>query len=132
MGRPEHFQITGSQAEYRPVGQVTFREAIALMCGAIVHARESRVGKMLVDTRGLGGFPPPTTMERFELGKECADAANGAVIVAVVAKEEMIDPKRFGVVVARNRAMTVEVFTDEPAALAWLLAAEAVVPPGPA
>jgi hypothetical protein len=126
MSSPEHFKITASHGEYRPVGEVSFPEAIALMCAALTYARESHVGKLLVDTRGLGGFGPPSTLERFQLGRDCAEAAKGAVIAAVVAKEEMIDPQRFGVTVARNRAMQVEVFTDEAEARAWLQAAEAV------
>ena len=34
---------------------------------------------------------------------------------------EMIDPGKFGVIVARNAGMNADVFADEPEALAWLV-----------
>jgi hypothetical protein len=124
MHPPDHFEIAGDYAHFRPVGQVTFQEAIALMRDAITHARECGVKKLLAVSTGLTGYPPPSTLERFQLGKECAVAAQGVVAVALVAPAEMIDPQRFGVTVARNRNMLVDVFTTETDALAWLLAVE--------
>jgi hypothetical protein len=121
MSSPHHLQVRDSYAHYRPVGEINLEQGIALMRAAIAFARESRIGRLLVDTTGLYGFPPPTTLERFELGKQCAEEAKQCVVVACVAKEEMIDPKRFGVTVARNRELNTDVFTDAIAALTWLL-----------
>jgi len=126
MSPPDHFEIVGDYAHFRPVGEVTFPEALALMRGAITHARECGIRKLLAASTGLTGYPPPNTLERFQLGKECAEAARGAVAVALITKAEMIDPRRFGVTVARNRSMVVDVFTTEAEALAWLLTVETV------
>lgn len=124
MPTPEHFKIAADHAEYRPVGAVNFHEAIALLVVAITYARETGGKKLLIVSTGLTGFGPPTTLERFQLGKDCADAAQGAVIVALVTQAEMIDPQHFGRTVARNRRLLVDVFTTEAEALAWLLAQE--------
>ncbi len=120
----DHFQVAHDHATYRPTGEVTFQEAVALFCGAIAHAREIGVKKLLVSSVGFTGLGPPTTLERFQLGKDFAAAAGGAVFVAMVARPEMIDPQRFGRTVARNRHMVVDVFTDEAGALAWLRSLE--------
>jgi hypothetical protein len=121
MSLPDHLRVLDRYAHYRPVGEINMEQGIALICAAIAFARQSRIGRLLVDTTGLYGFPPPTTLERFELGKQCAEEAKRCVVVALVAKGEMIDPKRFGVTVARNRDLNADVFTDAIAALAWLL-----------
>ncbi len=73
---------------------------------------------MLVAT-GLDGLPVPTTWERFSLAEEWAQAARG-VKVAVVCPGQLIDPARFGVTLARNRGLMLDVFTSEAEALAWL------------
>jgi hypothetical protein len=49
-----------------------------------------------------------------------AAAAQGLVKVAVVTKPEMIDAQKFGVTVAANHGLALDVFTSEEEALAWL------------
>jgi hypothetical protein len=44
------------------------------------------------------------------------------VRLAVLGNEPIIDPNRFGEIVATNRGANVKVFTDDPMALEWLLA----------
>ena len=73
-----------------------------------------------MDTSAVVGFPPPTLSERFFLIEEWAHAADGTLPVALVVRPEMIDPKRFGVTVARNRGMVTDVFASETEAVAWL------------
>ncbi|MDX1440414.1 MAG: hypothetical protein R3284_10985, partial [Rubricoccaceae bacterium] len=51
---------------------------------------------------------------------EWAEAAHGAVRVALLARPEMLDPERFGVTVAANLGFTADAFTSEEEALAWL------------
>ena len=97
------------------------QKGINLVTLAITYAREQQIKNLLVDTLGLTGFEPPTTLERFTLGGQFARAAQGAVKVAFIARAELIDPPKFGLTVARNRGMIGEVFTDEAEALAWLL-----------
>ena len=40
--------------------------------------------------------------------------------MAIVARPELIDPQKIGVLMAQNRGATGDVFTTEAAALAWL------------
>ena len=41
--------------------------------------------------------------------------------VAVIAQTSLIDPQKFGVKVAQNRGLSVDIFHDPHAALRWLL-----------
>jgi hypothetical protein len=121
MDKPDFFEIADSHATYAPLGNTSLQEAINLVSMAIGYAREQGIEKLLVDATGLGGFDPPTTLERFTLGGQFARAARGAVKVAFVARPEWVDPKRFGLTVARNRGLVGEVFTARAEALGWLL-----------
>ena len=92
-----------------------------LGAAAIALARSQRVNKLLLVTTGLTGFETPSSSDRFFLAHEWSAASAGAVKIACVARRELIDPKKFGVMVARNRGEEVDVFTTEEEALAWLL-----------
>ncbi len=122
MDTPEHFALADGYARYCPVGQVTLQQGVNLLSIAIAYARERAIQRLLIDSTGLTGFDPPTTLERFTLGGQIARAAQGAVKVALVVPAVMIDPKKFGLTVARNRGMVGEVFTSEAEALEWLRA----------
>jgi len=121
MIQHEYLVVTETYATYRPVGETTRQQAIEIVALAIAHAREQNIAHLLIDTTRLTGFAAPNTLERFSLGSLFARSAQGTVKVAFVAKAEMIDPQKFGLMVARNRGMTAEVFTDEAATLVWLL-----------
>ncbi len=121
MDTPQYFTLADGYACYRPVGQVSLQQGISLVSLAITYAREQKITRLLVDTLGLTGFEPPNTLERFMLGGQFARAAQGAVKVAMIARTELIDPKKFGLTVARNRGLIGDVFTSEAEALAWLL-----------
>ena len=79
------------------------------------------VNRLLVDTTGLTGFPSPSVWERFWMASEWAAVVHSAVRLAIVARAELIDPDRFGITVARNRGLFANVFSEEPAAIEWLL-----------
>lgn len=105
---------------YRPVGQVSFEEAVALISQAIAFACDHQVQKLFVDTTKLTGFKAPGLWDRFALAEQCARAAKSFVAVALLARPEVIDPQRFGVTVARNRGLFANVFSSEAEALSWL------------
>ena len=107
---------------YRPEGSVSFEEAVALVRGAIAAARENQVRDLLVDTRLLTGFASPDTFERFLMAVEWAEEARAGVRLAMVARAEMIDPQKFGVLVAINRGLMSNIFTTEVEARSWLAA----------
>ena len=120
MNSPPYFEVMDQYAAYRPVGEVSFREAVRLAAEAIAYSRENAIRRLLVNTVRWTGFDPPRTTERFHLGEALAYAAQSKVILAVVARPDMIDPDRFGMTVARNRGLLCDVFVSEPEAVAWL------------
>jgi hypothetical protein len=107
-------------AYYRPAGRVNLDEAVELVDKAITYAREQRIPKLFVNAVGLTGFPSPSLPERYFLARKFAATAQGAVQLALVIRPEIIDPERFGIIVARNAGMNADVFTNERDALAWL------------
>ena len=125
MKAPAGFRAGKTYASYRPKRQVTFQGAIDLIAAGISFARENRIGRLLVDGTKLTGFGPPDTVEGFRMAVQFVSAADSRVKVALLARAELIDPDRFGVTVARNRGLLVDVFESEADALAWLLNPEA-------
>ena len=66
----------------------------------------------------------PTLAERYDLAVRIADiqaTQTPRIRMAVLGHEPMIHPERFGEIVATNRGALTRVFTDERAALEWLL-----------
>jgi hypothetical protein len=116
------FVLEEGRGFYRPVGSVSFDEAVALVRAAIAATRSHQAREILVDTTALTGFPSPTTIQRFFAAVEWAAEAGGCLRLAMVARTEMIDPEKFGVTVARNRGLLSNIFTTEEEARAWLAA----------
>jgi hypothetical protein len=70
----------------------------------------------LIDARDLQvNF---STMAIFQAGEDAAAISNGGLHVAILAREDMLDPLFEDV--AFNRGGNIGVFTDMNAALAWL------------
>jgi hypothetical protein len=128
MTLPEHMQVVTNYAHYSPRGEVTLSEGVALVTNAIRFCREKEIARLLVDTTSLIGFPPPMIYERYWFSQEWAHEAKSKLVISMVARKEMIDPQKFGVLVARNAGLNVEVSPSLSEALAWLLAQKAPVP----
>ena len=120
MEEPIGFMLEKGRGVYRPAGSVSFDEAVALVRASIAAARRNQVRDLLVDTTALTGFPSPDTFQRFLAAVAWSDEAGGGVRLAMVARAEMIDPKKFGVTVAANRGLVSNIFTTEVEARAWL------------
>src|SRR5262245_60235272 len=103
MAVPKGFTLEDGRGVYRPAGEVSFDQAVVLIRAAIAAARANRVRELLVDTTALTGFAAPDTFARFLAVVEWAEEAQGALRLAMIAREEMIDRDKFGVDVARNR-----------------------------
>lgn len=114
-------EIRDGCAYYRPTGEVTLTQATQLCDQAIAFARERRVPKLFINATGLSGFPSPTLPERYFLARQWAATGLGRVQLSLVVRREMIDPEKFGILVARNAGMNADVFCDEGEALDWLL-----------
>jgi hypothetical protein len=120
MQAPEFFESVGSRGFYRPVGIVTFEQAVDMIARAMSCSRERGLADLLANTNGLSGFAPPSTFARYALAVKWAEAAGGALRVALVTRAELIDPQKIGVLMAQNRGVNGDVFTTETAALEWL------------
>src|SRR3954447_13614349 len=120
MKAPSDFEYSKGYACFRPIGRVSFKEAVRVISQAIKQASALGIKRLLVDTMGLTGFRTPSTFERYFMAEEWAGSSR-ALQLAVVARPEHIDPFRFGVTVARNRGLLADVFTHEPAAIEWML-----------
>jgi hypothetical protein len=85
---------------------------------AEIQARD--IWRVLVDLTAVS--IPVGTFEKYQLGTEFARAADRRLTMAVVARSELVD--HFFETVARNRGGAVAVFTEESAALHWLIGAK--------
>jgi hypothetical protein len=87
---------------------------------AVCRCREQGLRKMLIVCTEAVGFAPPSMVERHAMVRGWADAAHGAVRIAMVVPPEFIDPEKFAVVAAANFGLASNVFNSEADVLAWL------------
>src|SRR5690349_15441909 len=105
MQTPAHVTRSTGFAIYRPRGPATAAEAIAALFPVLTWCRAEGIPKLLADGRAIEAMTVPTTAERFHLGEESARTAAGEVQVSFVVPERLIDPQRFGMMVAQNRGL---------------------------
>jgi hypothetical protein len=120
MQNLSHFEITGKRAFYRPVGKVSFEQAVELVAQAMKAARTAGCADMLVNVCGLTGFAAPTTIGRYAMAQRWAESSGTRLRVAMVVRPEFMDPQKIGVLMAQNRGVTGDVFLNELNGLAWL------------
>ena len=120
MNVMEHFEQVGSRGFYRPVTQVSFEQAIDTIANGILTARELGLADLMANSTGLTGFAPPSVFARHSMALKWAQSAGSTLRVALVARIELIDPQKIGVLMYQNRGGNGEVFTNETDALAWL------------
>jgi CheY-like chemotaxis protein len=129
MDDPDNFTREDRCGLYRPTGSVSFDGAVALVRAAIAAARRNGLPDLLVDTTALTGFASPDTFGRFLAAVEWATEAKSGVRLAMVARQEMIHPQKFGVLVAANRGLMSNIFPTEAEARAWLAEPSGSPPP---
>ena len=117
---PTHFSFLDNFAHYIPTGEHTLEGTVEMIDGAIRYCRENKIAGVLVDITSVTGFPSPTLTDRFWFVTKWAESSGGRVVLAIVTREEMIDPDRIGITIAANRGLTCEVFTSKVSALEWL------------
>lgn len=120
MNKPGNFEIMEGYAVFRPRGEVPLEQAVQMITSAIVYAREQHIKKLMVVTNDLTGFGAPDVATRYFFNHDWADAAQGEVCIAWVARPEMIDFEKIGDAVAENVCLRSCTFTSEEDALAWL------------
>src|SRR5262245_53507757 len=120
MTELEYFELIGSRAFYRPVQVVSFEQAIDMVADAMRTAREVGASDLLVNTIGLTGFSPPSVFARYSMATKWAQTAGASLRVALVARPELIDRQKIGVLMLQNRGGSGDVFINEAEALDWL------------
>jgi hypothetical protein len=120
MNRLKQFEQVGRRGIFRPVGMMSFEQAVELVAEAMRYARSLDLQDLLVNTSGISGFPTPDVFARYSLASKWAESAGASLRVALVARAELIDPQKIGVLMAQNRGVTGDVFSTEAAAIAWL------------
>jgi hypothetical protein len=114
------FEQVGSRGFYRPVAQCSFEQAVELVAESMTTARDLGLSDLLVNTTGLTGYPPPSVFARYAMANRWTQSAGAMLRVALVARPELIDPQKIGVLMMQNRGGTGDVFASEAEALAWL------------
>jgi len=100
-------------------GTLAFDAALRALKQVCDTAKEKEVKKILVNALALDG--ELATVERYRLGVEVAEYLHQRHMsprLAFVGKAPTMDG--FGVRVAQNRGLTVEMFSTEQEALSWL------------
>ena len=120
MRAMDSFEVVGSRGFYRPIAQVTFEQAVDMVAQAIDRVHGLGLADLLVNTTGFTGFAPPSVFGRYSMATRWAHSAGSKLRVAVVARPELIDPQKIGVLMLQNRGASGDVFTNETEALAWL------------
>ncbi len=96
-----------------------FEHAVDQIAGVIRRAVAEGRPHLLLDVGGIA-FDAPTLVNRLRMVRRWADAADGRLRIAMVARPEFIDSERFGVVAAGNCGLAGQVFEREEDAFAWL------------
>lgn len=125
MELPERMTLEPGYAHFAPEGEVSLKQGIALVTQAIRYCRGNRIPRLLADVSRLTGFRPPYIYERYWMAREWAHEAGGQLVLAVIAQEHMLDPQRFGVLVARNAGLRSFAASQADEAREWLLAQQA-------
>lgn len=103
----------------RFIGPAEVSEVLRYFEEIAEHCRRARKNKLLVDITGFDVKLTVTT--RFLAGEGLEIFSIHRIKVAIVGRPEQFDTERFGILVARNRFVNVEAFTDFQAAEEWLL-----------
>jgi len=95
-------------------------DEISQQFGSLAERCQSeKRSKLLINIAGVNWIP--TFSERYQAGEGAAVFAEYGIKVAVVGKPEQLDPGRLAELVARNRGVNGQVFTDLADAENWLL-----------
>jgi hypothetical protein len=117
---PAGFTVEGKRGYYRPQGEVTLDEAIALLVAATEYACTLGLSELVLNASGFTGYELPDILDRYQYSATLAHIGAGTLRVAQVMPADVIDPRRFGVLVANNRDLETRAFTNEADAVAWL------------
>jgi hypothetical protein len=116
----DQMTIADGVCTFRPLGKASLIETVDMITSVIARCRARNITKLLVDVTELFGYPVPSLADRFWMVQDWAEAAQGKLVIAVVALPEYIDPNKFGVQAAADAGLKGDVFTSVADAQAWL------------
>jgi hypothetical protein len=118
------FEITaieeGGILRFALKGPGTYAHLLRAVAAIITETKSREIWRVLCDATAMTA--PTGAFEKFEAGVELARGADPRMKMAVVARVETIDYIFENV--TRNRGVAVAVFSNEGAALQWLLSAK--------
>jgi hypothetical protein len=117
---PEFLSLEDRIAVYTPMTEASLDAAVEMIGNAVEFCRSNNIEGLLIDARGLHGFPHPTVVDRYWFVRRWAEIAGGKVVLSLIQRPEMMDPEQIGVTIANNAGLTANVFDNEPDARAWL------------
>ena len=120
MPAQQRVEVTEGICRFLLSGECSLVEAVELISRAIAHCRDQKADKLLIDAAGVIGVPIPSLVDRFLIAEEWAQEAEGMVVVALVVRAEYIHPEKFGVRVAADLGLILDVYTSEAEAMKWL------------
>jgi hypothetical protein len=103
----------------RYIGAGGPREASAQFQSIAEYCKRAKNDRLLIDTTGYE--VKVSVADRYQTGERAQIFALSGIKVAFVCRPEQIDAGKFGRLVARNRGVNIDVFTDFQAAEEWLL-----------
>ena len=117
---PNRPEIVDGICQIRIRGEYSLVEVVNAVTGAIAYCRDRGIPKLLVDGTGIAGVPIPSLVDRFLMAEEWALEAKSMVVVVLVVHAKYIHPQKFGVKVAADFGLVLDVYTSEREALEWL------------
>jgi hypothetical protein len=102
-------------------GEYSFEYMCSMIRKVLAEAGQRGANKVLVD--GLQMWGSPTVAERYELSEFLAREMVEARIfprLALLGKEPLVDPNRFGEIVGTNRGVQMKTVEEMEDAVKWL------------
>lgn len=106
--------------EARYLGSYTLDTYKEQMRASVEGCLERKRTRLLVDITALEGYRP-TAGERHAIGVYGAALSRPLDKVAALGTKDQIEPDPLATMVARNRGLQLQAFTDRTEAIAWLL-----------
>jgi len=119
------FEVVGTRGFFRPSDRMSFEQAMDLVCAAAKYARQLELSDLVINTLRLTGFKVPRVFDRYALMTRILESAGVAMRIVMVARPELIDFQKIGVLIYQNRGGISDIFGTEAEALAWLDAGRA-------
>jgi hypothetical protein len=119
MGIQLQFEQMSGYLTARFIGAGEPGEVTAQFESIAAHCDLTKNDKLLIDTTGYD--VKVSFIQRFLLGERSQVFAYHRIKVAFVSRPEHVDPRKFGTLVAQNRGVTIDAFTDFQVAEKWLL-----------